>query len=258
MLHKLMDIFKSRWPEVTLVVVFQVGLMLLLERMMLSSGVETPGKSQIPDGALFVLGVGCALMGVIWQMLYLGFLRTAAIDGAAPQEPLTLLLTGRAFFWRFLGAQFVIGVAVWVVSVVLAMLAGMMLGYKEAEAIPQWLLTAAGIGAIALFVKPFFLIPAFILAMDFSAMEALAMMRQIRLGELGGLLKGYAVGLGVIVTAAVLSALAPKGGAVYYIASGLNYLVQSATALTLMLATVLFVAEGAEPETTTAETDDKD
>jgi len=257
LLHKLVDIFKSRWPEVILVVVLQVGLMLLLQRMMLSSGAGTLAKSQIPDWALFVLGAGCMLMVVVWQMLYLGFLRTAATDGATPHEPLTLLLIGRPFFWRFLGVQFVMGAGLWVVSMVRAGVAGAMLGYGEARAIPPWLLEAASIAAIALFVKPFFLIPAFILAMDFRAIEALAMMRQIRLAELGPLLKGYAVGLGVIVTVAVVSSLAPRGGAIYLIAAGLNYLVQSATGLTLMLATVLFVAEEADLEAS-AEMDNRD
>ena len=253
MIQKLIDIFKVRWPEVTLVVVFQVALMLLMERVMLSTGMGME-ESTIPDTVLFVLGFGGMLLGVIWQMLYLGFLRTAATGGAIPQEPLALLVAGRPFFWRFLAVQFVMGAAIWAVSMVLAGVAGGMLGYKEAQVVPQWLLDAAGIGAIAIFIKPFFLIPGFMLAMDLSAMEAFAMMRQTRLAELGDLRKGYAAGLGLIAaTGVIVSVLAPQDGVVYYVLAGAKHLVHGLTALTLMLATVQVLAEEDESQVTAVE-----
>ena len=248
MLHNTFNIIKLRWPEVALVLVPQVGLVLLFEQVLLIDGITPSHAGQIPEGAMFVLGLGGMLMLVVWQMLYLGFLRTAALAGDAPHEPMTLLRAGRPFFWRILVVQFVLGAAMWLVAGLLAGAVGAGMGYQTAAAFPQWLLELAGAAAIALLVKPFFLIPAFMLAMDCSAMEAFGKMRQIRLGQLGPLLKGYAVGLAAIAVAGVVSALAPRDTAVYYIASAWRYGVQSLTVLTLMLATVLLLTPEAETD----------
>lgn len=248
MLYNTINIIKLRWPEVAMVLVPQIGLILLLERLLLTDGITPSRSGQIPEGAMFVLGFGGMLMLVVWQMLYLGFLRTAALEGTAPHEPMALLRTGRPFFWRILVVQFVLGAAMWLVTGLLAGIVGAGMGYQTAAAFPQWLLELAGVASIALLVKPFFLIPAFMLAMDCSAMEAFGMMRQIRLGQLGPLLKAYAVGLAVIAAVAVVSALAPKDTAVYYIASASRYGVQSLTVLALMLATVLLLTPEAETD----------
>lgn len=242
-------VLRARWAEVVLVTAMQTGLMLLFERVLLVGGADPSHPARIPDWAMFVLGVGMMLIAVVWQMLYLGFLRTAAVDGSAAHEPMTLLLTGRRFFWRFLGVQLVLGAALWLTAGLLAGVAGTMLGYRNAADFPQWVLEMGGIGAIALFVKPFFLIPALILAFDTSAMEAVALMRQFRLGDLGLLLKGYIFGLAIIAAAAVAASLAPRWTTVYYVASGASFLIQSMTFLMLMLATVLFLAQTCEPET---------
>ena len=248
MLHHTFNIIKLRWPEVALVLVPQIGLILLFERLLLTDGITPSRAGQIPDGAMFVLGCGGMLMLVVWQMLYLGFLRTASLDGPAPQEPMMLFRTGRPFFWRILAVQCVLGAALWLVTGLLAGVIAAGMGYQTAAAFPQWLLELAGVASIALLVKPFFLIPAFMLAMDCSAMEAFGMMRQIRLGRVGPLLKAYAVGLAVIAAVAVISALAPKDTAVYYIAAASRYGVQSLIVLALMLATVLLLTPEAEAD----------
>lgn len=243
------DIIKARWSEVTLIAAIQVGLMLLFERLVIISAADPSQTGTIPGGAQFVLGFGSMLMAIVWQMLYLGFLRTAALNGTAPHEPMTLLLTGRPFFWRFLGVQVVLGVALWLVAGLLAGLAGSLLGYSEASAFPQWLLELSGVAAIALFIKPFFLIPAFMLALDMPAMVALGMLRQCRLGELGVLLKAYALGLTAIAVAAVSVTLATRGTLVYHVVAGASYLTQSLMVLILMLATTLFLVPKAAEET---------
>jgi len=248
-LKKTYAILTVRWPEVMLVTVLQVGLMLLLERAMVVGGAGQTDQGTIPDGAMFALGFGCMLMAVVWQMLYLGFLRTAALNGAAPHEPMTLLVTGRGFFWRLLSVQFVLGAMLWLLAGLLAGLVGSLLGYQSAAAFPRWLLETAGVGAMALLVKPFFLIPALILALNTSIPEALGLMRQFRLGDLGALLKAYALGLTVIAAVAIAATLAPHGTRGYYVASGISHLTQSLIILTLLLATVLFlVPEEEDPD----------
>ncbi len=243
MLHKTIEIIKARWPEVTLVVVFQAGLSLLLERIVYTMGPDTAHPVPLPpEWVLFILGSGGILMVVVWQMLYLGFLRTAAVDGTTPQEPITLVTTGRGFFWRFLWMQIAIGAGIWAATGVLAVLAGYLLGYRDVQRIPQWLISISEIGSIALLVKPVFLIPAFMLAMDISAIEAFYKTQQVRLREMGTLPILYGTGLGIVAVVAAASALAPTQGTVYYIAKGLGFVIQAFITLILMLATTLFIA----------------
>ena len=244
MLHKTIEIIKSRWPEVTLVVVFQAGLTLLMEKIMHSIGPEASRLEQLPpEWAIFALGLGWMLMMIVWQMLYLGFLRTAAVDGPAQQEPMTLLTTGRGFFWRFLWMQILIATVLWAATGVLAVLGAYAMGYRDVQSIPQWILNAAEIGAVALLVKPFFLIPAFILAMDITAMDAFYRMQQVRLKDMGSLPKVYVIGLVIMAVAIITSALAPEKRTVYYMVAGFSFLVQGLITLILMLATTLFVAD---------------
>jgi len=242
LLSQIGDIFKLRRPEITLVVVFQAGLMVLLDQIMLRSGMDPSRPATMPDWTMFVLGMGCMILAIVWQMLYLGFLRTAATDGAKPQEPSTLLRTGRPYFWRILGVQILLGLAVWVVSGVLAILIVAATGYKQAESFPPWLMTLMMTGAVALLVKPLFLIPSFMLVLDYKAVEAFAMVRQVHLSNLGILPRFYGSGLAVMAVIGIIVSLAPKDGPVYYIALTAGHLLQSLTILTLMLATVLFIA----------------
>lgn len=243
------DIMKARWSEGIMIVGMQTGMMVMLERLLVVGGVDPSRPATIPDWALFLLGIGSAVLAVIWQMLYLGFLRTAALNGTPSHEPMALLMNGRIFFWRFLGVQVVMGVGLWFITGMVAALAGWLLGFREASVLPQWLLEVSGIAAIAIFIKPFFLLPAFILALNASAMEAFALMKQFRLSDLGVLLKAYALGLIAIAVAAVMTTLAPKGTAVYHIAAGASFLTQSLIILALMLATTLFLTPEAKQDT---------
>ncbi|NLK41486.1 MAG: hypothetical protein GX298_05475 [Planctomycetes bacterium] len=241
LLAQIGEIFKVRLPEVTLVVVFQTGLMVLLDRVMVRSGLHSSQPPAMPNWAMFVLGLGCMSLAIVWQMLYLGFLRTSATDGAAPQEPSTLLKTGRPYFWRILGVQIVIGLATWVIVGVLILLIAALSG-RQLDALPDWLMTLLPIIAIVLLIKPVFLIPSFILVLDYKANDAFQTMRQVRLSNLGVLPGLYGLGLAALAGMGFLVSLAPQAGAMYYIAQAAGHLIQSLIFLTLMLATVLFIA----------------
>lgn len=221
------------------------GLMLLFKQVMVENLTTAPQGGQIPGWAMFVLGFGCALMAVLWQMLYLGFLRTAATEGAAPHDPIALVATGRGFFWRYLGMQFALGAAMWLVFSLLAGAAAAMLGYEDVSAVPMWLMQLASVAAIAVLAKPFFLIPSFMLAMNLSAMEAFGMMRLTRLDELGGLPKAYAAGLTVIAAASSAATFLTAQTPAFYIVTAVLDVLHSLIMLTLTLATILFI--GGEP-----------
>jgi len=242
MLHRAIEILKWRWPETTLVVAVGAGLMLLFKQVMLEHLTTAPQSGQIPGWAMFVLGLGCALMAVVWQMLYLGFLRTAATDGAAPQDPTALMAVGRGFFWRYLGMQLALGAAMWLVFNLLAAATASMLGYEDAGAMPMWLMQLASVAAIAILAKPFFLIPSFMLAMNVSAMEAFGMMRLTRLDELGGLPKAYAAGLAAIAAVSAAATFLTAQTPAFYVVEAVLDILHNLIMLILMLATVLFIS----------------
>ena len=99
------SIIKSRWPEVAMVVVFQVAAILL--RFQLFNLIQPLNTSDgsirldtIPGWAGFLIGFGTIVFSILYLLLWLGFLRTSYTDGAAEKNPAELVKTGRHFFWR--------------------------------------------------------------------------------------------------------------------------------------------------------------
>ncbi len=242
LIRRFKDILRSRRPEIVLIIVFQTGLLLLLERMIRLGGPEQPQLPAVPGWALFVLGVGSMMMAIVWQMLYLGFLRTAALSGAEPQDPAVLVRTGRPFFWRILGVQIVVGLVLWVLAAFLLSLLGAVLGYQRPEMLPLWLVELTLVASIALLVKPIFLIPSFMLVLDIKAVEAAKLIWQIRLSDMGILPPCYGTGLAALAAMGAAISFAPQEGVIYYIAMTSGHLAQSLIFFLLMLLTVLFVA----------------
>ena len=72
-------------PEVVLVVILQAAMMVLVEDVSLMFENPDSEAAMLPFWAGFLLGIGIMLFAVIWQMVYLGFLKTAATDGNRPQ-----------------------------------------------------------------------------------------------------------------------------------------------------------------------------
>lgn len=242
LIRRLKDVLKSRRPEIVLIVVFQTALILLLQRMTLLGGPDQPQPPAVPGWALFVLGVGSMMMAIVWQMLYLGFLRTTALSGAEPQDPAVLVRTGRPFFWRILGVQIVVGLVLWVIAVFLLSLMGGLLGYQRPEMLPPWLVELTLVASIALMVKPIFGVPSFMLALDIKAIEAAKLIWQIRLSDMGILPPCYGAGLAALAAMGAAASFAPQEGVIYYIAMTTGHLAQSMIFFLLMLLTVLFVA----------------
>jgi hypothetical protein len=89
---KLFDILKSRWPEAVMVAGLQACCMILV--------LDFQHMQEQPPSfdRVFFLGIVMALFGIISQMLFLGFLRTAAVGVMQPVTPMELLRTGRGYF----------------------------------------------------------------------------------------------------------------------------------------------------------------
>ncbi len=242
MIQKAIEIVKARWPEVMLVVVLQAALMLFSDELVLMADTAETSNVQLPFWPSFLLGVGTMVAATIWQMLYLGFMKTSAVEGPHPQQPLDLLRFGRPYFWKIMLFQLLFVFVLLLLSMVMAAtLGGLIWKTEDITKIPEWFSQICALAAVALMIKPALLVPARIVVCDNSVGEAVMAMRQYRMGEISSLFKVLAGGVGVIFVFMLLAELAGKKTVLYYIFSGMHHLSFSMLFLVLALMAVLWV-----------------
>lgn len=247
MIPKAIEIFKVRWPEVMLVVVIHAAMMLFSEELMTSDAMDPESSAQVPFLPSFLLGVGSIVCVVIWQMLYLGFLKTAAVEGVHPQQPKDLVRFGRPYFWKILLFQILLGIVVMILgSVLVAILGGAIWNTQDVAQMPQWFSQVCGLVVIILMIKPMLFIPARMIVFDNSVIQAVLAMRQYRMNDIDQLFRLIAGGVGIIVVFTFLMNLAIEKTPVYYILTGLHHVIFSLVFLLLTLVVVLWVQQHLE------------
>ena len=248
-------ILRKRWPEATLVILLQAGLMVLLEEIAGRASVaqQTP-SADLPGRAGFIVGMGTALFAVIWQMLYLGFLATACRDGAGPKQPAQLVRIGRLFFWRMLRFQVILGVIYIGVSfVILVIVQSVVLASEEVSNIPDWVAHLCSFAALVVLAKPMLFIPAVMIVRDRMVLEAAGLLKEYRFFEAKDLVRAFFGCFATVYLLSSLLGLIEPGGAFYYTAVGIYAVVSSTLIVALTLAAVLFVGSKTESVTETAE-----
>jgi hypothetical protein len=173
---KLIDILKSRWQEAMMVAGLQACCMMLVLDFQ-SMQAQPPAFEQ-----LFFLGIAMALFGIISQMLFLGFLRTAAMGVIQSVTPMELLRTGRAYFWKMLLFQLILFIASQLIIVAIVVGTQMvMFGQVKVEEIPLWLnIVSTSVAAIIL-LKPMYFVPANLVRRDCGIWDAIQCLGQTRL-----------------------------------------------------------------------------
>ncbi len=230
-----------------LVVVLQAALMLLAEQLAAGVQVSESHRTQLPFWAGFLLGVGTMLYAVLWQMMYLGFLKTAAVEGPRPQPPAELVRSGRPYFWRILFFQILLGCVLFFVNGVLVGAGGAIFWKgRPFPEIPEWFMQVCGLAAILIVLKPMLLVPARMLVYDDSTYQAIAGMRTCKIGRLDSLLKLTILGLGVVLVIMLLASAIPQKTPAYYVFLGLHHIVFSLVFLTPTLMAVLWMQEQLE------------
>ena len=254
MIRKAIEILRVRWPEVMLVVVIQAAMLLFSEELMMSDTMNPEGSAQVPFLPSFLLGVGSIVCVVIWQMLYLGFLKTSAVEGGHPQQPEDLLRFGRPYFWKIFLFQILFGFVVMIfASAVGSVLGGAIWKTQDITQIPQWFSQVCGLAAIILLIKPMLFIPARMIVFDNSVMQAVFAMRQYRMSDIDQLFKVILGGIGVIFIFTFIMNLAAEKTPVYYILTSMYHVIFSLVFLLLTLIAVLWVQQHLESLQTQAE-----
>ncbi len=236
---KLFEIIKFRWPEVVVVIAFQACCAFLLKDIGL--GTVRPEEYSM---RIFFLGVGLAAFSIVGQMMFWGFLRTTAVTGTAPIQPGMLLSVGRWFFWKLFLVQVVLSfILVTIASLVQVFFSSILYHRLIPENPPAWLeIISILIGGILL-LKPFYFIPAIILAGDSGVMEAVRYLRQLDLFRMGRFLL-LAIGV-IILTGGVefLAAFIHRSNVFYYPVSALQAISVSTGLLVVSLAAVIEVCK---------------
>jgi hypothetical protein len=234
---------------VMMVVVLHVAMALLVEDVVAASeNMDTQGAMP-PFWASFLLGIGMILCGILWQMLYLGFLKTAAASEGLPQQPMQLLRSGRPYFWRIVLFQIMLGVVVMLLNAVfLNVLGGLIWQGRSIEDLPVWFAQLCALAGVLIVLKPMLLVPACVIVYDISAFAAFGQMRFYRLGQIDGIFKAVAVGFGIIALSVLPSVLMDAEGLRGYIVSGLYSVASSLVLLTLAMVAVLWVQQQFDAE----------
>ena len=227
-----------------MVVVLQAAMMLLLEDVVAGSENIDSQAALMPSWASFLLGMGTILCAILWQMLYLGFLKTAAVFGSQPQPPVELLRFGRPYFWRILFFQILIGVALMFLNIAIVAFLGYLIWQgRELNQLPQWFAQISALIGILIVLKPMLLVPARMIVYDDTTFQAIFQMRYYQLGGIDRIFRITFAGFGMIVLSTLPMAFFEQGSRGYYIFSGLHHVIFSFLLLSLTLIAVLWVQQ---------------
>jgi uncharacterized integral membrane protein len=233
---KILELLKARWPEVMMVAGLQACCVALLKDM---QGIP---QAQVSIERMFFLGLGTAIFGILSQMVFWGFLRTAAVGCMQPVEPTALLKTGRVYFWRMLLFQLLLlPVFLLVASVPQIAVQKLVYGKVTAEP-PLWLGVIAATAAGLILMKPIYLVPAMILRRNCGIWDALRNLRQVRLSEMGRFVIITASILAVSGAVEYMSGLVGRRDMLYYPALASQAIVSSSGAVAVFLMAVMEVA----------------
>lgn len=236
-----------------LIVVLQAGLLVLLGQFSAMVEPTDVGKpwgqiSDTPDKDM-LLGFMTMIFLIIWQMLCLGFLRTACTEGCRPQEPKMLVRIGSHFFWRLFMFELLFGVVYLATTfLVFSLLGSVILGAKSIEDIPMWVEPASLYIAVIVLIKPRLLMPALIVSGDWRLGQAFRLQSEYRLRNAHGLVKLFLACFGTIFLLAYILKLTIGKGIYHYLTAGVYGIVASGLTLLISLSAIWYVVQGSSRE----------
>ena len=218
-------ILKKRQPEVAVIVA--IGLL----RWRVLMGASLTQNSISKSGFnLIVLAITALLL-----ILSAGFLRTAYLHGGNRQRIVTLLQTGKRFFWQLFIFASLYGIILLALTLPLIGIIGA--GYFK---------SIGGLSIIVLEVvlmKPLFLVPAMIIVRKMRAFDALRSFTMYKIFEARELLILFAARQVFGLLCLFARPSLEKGGIIYYSTSVITNVVGTSLAIAIALSAVLFVAK---------------
>ena len=254
MIQKAIDILKIRWPEAVLIIGLFAGWLMLYGEIAANAPIVDQTKTELPFLLNFIVGLGVMLIFIICLTLWLGFLKTSAMAGDQPQQPISLLRIGQPYFWRMfffvlvyeLACSFVVSfviVFIWLfwkgdMSAPIETQIDQMIKFIDSS--PR-LMEVMILVVYVVLIKPLLFIPTRIIVFENTVIQAFSAMRQYRLGEIERIYIMAAVGFAAVIVVMLVSLLAPDKSVMYYILSAAYHLLFCAVMLLLLLPSVLWM-----------------
>lgn len=178
--QKTLSILKARRPEVTLI----VGLYTLVELSHSLFGFTEPDvdvtKTMFLPSILFILS-----LAVVSMILSYGFLRTVYLEGPKEQTPMDLLKTGKHFFWRMFGFNFIYAGLYFILTVLIFSITkyftSINTGFIESAKSTPWLHQLCSTAAMLITIKVYLFIPALILVLDCRVINSFKLLSKFKL-----------------------------------------------------------------------------
>ena len=234
-------IIKSRWAEVLLVVVLQVGGIMLMNQIVGDNPGSAESAEQLNNmqgGKLFFLTFSITAFMVIWQMLYLGFLATCYKFKDEPQPPARLIIIGRYFFWRMVRFQLMLIVAYMLIAQVFWGIGNTF--FKDV--LGANLTNVASMLALFILVKPVVLTPAIMIVKNCMVLDSLRLLKSYRLMAARDLVKLIVVCFGSVFALSLILGGMIFEGTAKVVSEVVYYLASSSLTLVVYLGGIVYVA----------------
>jgi hypothetical protein len=200
-LRRMQRILVGRWAEVMMIVVLNAGMMVWLQYLAWEmSRQERSTLEKLSNAAGFFLGMGTMALGIVTQMLMLGFLASVVHEETRRQEPTTLLLAGRYFFWRWI--RFLIleaALLVGGVEICFQILNATVLHVQSLKDVPEWANIVIGAVPVILVTKLALVVPAEMIVRNRMVFASVQSMREISLFWMKALVAAYLLLQGAMV-----------------------------------------------------------
>ncbi len=181
-IKKTLEILICRWPEVALLVVLNSFLPLSIAILM-------PKEPETITAFALMASILSFGFVIISTLLFMGFLRTIYLEGARPQQPMTLLKTGKHFFWRY----FLFGLICSTVILVLWLLTSSLTEPAAGESVSVRKQGLPFFLASFVFMKFILLVPVIIIVLDCSVLNSFKALKCYKLLEEKQLVSLYCV-----------------------------------------------------------------
>ena len=245
----LIKLFRKRWPEMLLVTAFRAFGIYLIELIAgsvkpVENGMSPEIASDLPERTIFMYAIGGIAFLVFWLTLYLGFLATVSTDSFKSQEPVTLLKTGRGFFWRVVRFEILLGLyTMFIYMISLSIIRLLLLKGIEMGREPQWVHLTCQAVALVVLVK-LRLVPAIMIIYDQMVLPSLRTLRQFEILKAKPLLVFIGVAAALNVSIPLLVGRIDKDTVVFDLFTAGESLLSGILTLLIGLAAIWFVGGG--------------
>jgi hypothetical protein len=258
-LPDIIEIIKKRFPEVILIVGFQAGLFFLLDQLAnaaepYQNQTEATHMGSLPMGMDVVLGLGIAVCVIAWQLLSLGFLRTAFVNGAVQQDPKTLIMIGRAFFWRMFRFQVIFGfVYIAIASFISSLMISAMYKDVPISDLPDWVMLSASFLSTIIIIKPLLLSPAIMIVSGCMVKDSFSKLKNFKPLADPLMLRLFIAFIATAFVFSTIETLTKTGSIAHHIILAIQGITTSSLWLIVSLYTIKFIADRTKPVTEPAE-----